>query len=364
MSVVTRGGSAAQACSVSVVVPTRVRDVGLLRRCVEAVARDAAVTEVIVVLDGERAAQRASSLGGELGPDTRMCVVPGAGRRPNEARALGVANATGDVVLFLDDDVVAGPGLASGHLAHHQRRAGLVVVGSMPVAAEHRARSATARVYACDYERVCRSYDASNDAVLLDLWSGNLSVGRDDCLGVGLASQVFPYLQHEDREFGLRCRAAGLTGVFDRMLLGTHYYVRSTSEFLRLARQQVLENWTLHAHCTDVLGPWSPDTYRIGVPRHLWWLLRTRPVVIDPAEGGAKLTALRLVGRAAHTAHSRRLEDRALTLSRAVVQHTMAQQLLAEDARSGDSGEGSDASDQLAPSDAMPTVARCRTHTG
>jgi GT2 family glycosyltransferase len=358
MSPVTGGGAEVGPNSVSVVIPTRGED-ARLRRGIEAVVDDPVVTEVIVVLDGEAAAEQVPSLLGGLRAHPRVRLVPGVGRGASEARAVGAANATGDVVLFLDDDVVAGPGLASGHLAHHERHAGLVVVGSMPVAADLLARSATARAYACDYVRVCLSYEASSDAVLLDLWSGNLSARRSDCTRIGLANTAFPYGQHEDREFGLRCRAAGLTGIFDRALIGTHHYTRSTRRFLHLARDQVIATRALHALHSDVLGPWTAEQYRSGVPRRFRWLLRTGTPATGEVGGerdGVDLTTLRFVGRAARAAHARRLEDRALTLSRAVVQYAMAQQLASEDAGSPGSRWGGETPDQPAASAAMPAT--------
>ncbi len=51
------------------------------------------------------------------------------------ARQAGVEAASGEVVVLLDDDVVAEPGLVTGHARAHADRDGVVVVGYAPVAA-------------------------------------------------------------------------------------------------------------------------------------------------------------------------------------------------------------------------------------
>ncbi len=353
---VTWGGAESLTRTVSVVIPTRVRDPAFLRKAIAAVHDDPTVTEVLVVLDGDETVERHSAFLSDLPPKVRACVVPGAGGRPNAARALGAAQAAGDVVLFLDDDVLAGPGLAGGHAARHQEHPGLVVVGWMPVA-EHLLRtSAPARVYSRDYERVCRRYEESPDAVLFDLWSGNVSLRRSDCMRVGLFNHVFPYRQHEDRELGFRCRAAGLRGVFDRSLLATHHYVRSADDFLALARQQVRENHALHVLHPDIAGPWRPEKYRAGAPWYQRWIAGRYTMTETERERRATLAALRLAGRAGRALHAQRLEDRSLTLARTVVQHSTVRYLVALDAQRAAATGGDDETDQLATSDAMPAT--------
>ena len=49
-----------------------------------------------------------------------------------------------------------------------------------------------------------------------------------------------------DRDFGLRCRAAGLEGVFDPTLRAHHLYARTFAQYLRDADASARGNWTLH----------------------------------------------------------------------------------------------------------------------
>jgi glycosyltransferase involved in cell wall biosynthesis len=82
---------------ISVVIPTRARP-HFLRQAVESVLMQShAAHEIIVVDDGEGAAEAVGSL-----PSVR--VLDNGQRGPVPARNMGVAAATGDAIAFLDDD--------------------------------------------------------------------------------------------------------------------------------------------------------------------------------------------------------------------------------------------------------------------
>jgi GT2 family glycosyltransferase len=102
---------------VSVVVPTRDR-ASKLRRCLDALAvqRTDAPVQVVVVDDGST-----DDTPGVLRSRPSVEAV----RRPRGGRAAarnpGVERATGRIVLFVDDDVIATEGLVQRHLDHHRR---------------------------------------------------------------------------------------------------------------------------------------------------------------------------------------------------------------------------------------------------
>jgi glycosyltransferase involved in cell wall biosynthesis len=260
--------------TVSVVVPTYQR-AHRLPPLVDAILADPAVTEAIIVVDGstdgsiEYLRERAMS-------DRRLVPVftPNAG--DVAARRAGIERASGEVVLMLDDDVVPGPGLADGHARHHARRAGLVVVGYMPVAPAggKGGRSFTADLYSHDYEQACLEYEREPKSILAGLWAGNVSLRREDCLRLGLDSPLFQRGYHADRDFGLRCRAAGLTGVFDRSLRAEHRYERDLRAFLRDAYSSGRTRYLAHRLHADVLGPMHPDFYESSLRWPSRWLVR------------------------------------------------------------------------------------------
>jgi len=64
--------------------------------------------------------------------DGRIVVLDLPNRGAGATRQAGIEAASGDVVLLLDDDVIAEPGLVGGHLRHHADLEPKVVIGYMP----------------------------------------------------------------------------------------------------------------------------------------------------------------------------------------------------------------------------------------
>ncbi|MDX6689282.1 MAG: hypothetical protein QOG15_739 [Solirubrobacteraceae bacterium] len=183
------------------------------------------------------------------------------------ARMTGVRRATGEIVLLLDDDVEAEAGLVDGHSTRHREQEGLVVVGYMPVAAMSRrgTQDLATRLYSSAYEQSCRNWDDEPDEILKTLWAGNVSVRRADALRIGMQGAA-RFAHHEDRDFGLRCRAAGLQGVFDRSLRARHHYERTLAGLVRDARDHGHDMTLLHLAHPDALGQLRRDRFTALLP--------------------------------------------------------------------------------------------------
>src|SRR3954454_24236279 len=115
---------------VSVVAPTYTRRHGL-EAWVEPLLREPGLHELVVAVDGstdgsvEWLQERS-----RLDPPLKVLSRPNRGAGP--ARQAGIEAATGEVVLLLDDDVIAEPGLVAGHARHHAALEPLMVLGYMP----------------------------------------------------------------------------------------------------------------------------------------------------------------------------------------------------------------------------------------
>ena len=298
--------------TVSVVVPTYKR-VTQLETCARALLADPATTEVVVAIDGsgDGSYELATRLGAE---DSRVVVFEQSHAGTHAARTVAAQRATGEVVLLVDDDVVAGEGLVTAHALRHREGDHLVVVGYMPVVAADgsSATQALARIYAQEYEAHCREIEADRRLVLLHLWGGNVSLRRVDCLSADIETWN---LEHEDQLFGIRCYQAGLIGVFDRSLRAEHRYVREANSFLNSARARGMAKWRLHSLFPELLGELDPDWASAGLPgpvgRLVWW-------VATPGRSRYVVNPLVLAARAAHRVHFEDAESAAYRLARRV----------------------------------------------
>jgi GT2 family glycosyltransferase len=252
--------------SVSVVVPTY-NGVTLLERILRPLSEDPATSEVIVVVDGSRDGSK--ELVDRLArdePRLRSLLIENAGDMG--ARDVGAQAAGSEIVLFVDDDVLADPGLVSGHARRHAEAAADIIVGYMPVAVSPRRGpdDFALMLYAGEYEGRCRDYERDPASVAQHLWGGNFSMRRAHCLAVGMSNPGFTEHYHGDREFGLRCLEAGLTGVFDRDLSAAHLHDRTLDSFVRDARSQGAARVLMPAFHPAIMSPPEPGEFAQGLP--------------------------------------------------------------------------------------------------
>lgn len=273
---------------VSVVAPTYKRR-GALPGFVEPILAQSEVAELVVAVDGsedgsvEWLEQRRRS-------DNRLVVLDLPNGGAGTARQAGVEAATGDVVVLLDDDVIATPGLIAGHAAHHTHLEPQLVLGYMPN--DWRAippgRRGVAYIYRRAYESHVARWLEDADSILHGLWGGNLSMPRRDILRVGIQKLAVTRGQ-DDREFGLRCLKEGMRGVFDPRLVALHLYDRSFDAFRDDCRIQGRSRQLIHDVHFDLLGkelvripsgPETPDAVGLNLPpkvRKVWPRLALDP---------------------------------------------------------------------------------------
>jgi hypothetical protein len=245
------------------------------------VLEDPDTGEVVVVVDGSHDGSfELLSEWSRTEPRLRPVFQENAG--DGAARQRGLEAARFDVVVVLDDDVIASPGLIGAHARHHRddngEGVGRVVLGYMPtgVPQPRQPGQVTTILYAQEYEAQCRVYEQDPESILRGFWMGNFSMPRQGAVAVSLAMQ-FGLGRHADREFGLRCRTAGFEATFDRSLLAVHSHRRSLRRFAAENRASGADRMTLRQAYPELALDEAADDGgpegRPGVARVVWRLV-------------------------------------------------------------------------------------------
>jgi glycosyltransferase involved in cell wall biosynthesis len=221
---------------VSVVIPTFNRRANLTE-VVGAVLDDPSTGEVVVVVDGCRdGSLELLERWSQSEPRLRPVFQENAGEAV--ARQRGIEEARGEIIVLLDDDVVAASGLIRGHARHHSGHKRRLVLGYMPtkVPSPRQPGQVPTLLYAQDYELICDIYEKDPESIFKHLWAGNMSLRRGDALEItGSMKDNLSY--HEDIEFGIYCQDAGMEPIFDRGLLAFHSHSRNLRQLAAEARR-------------------------------------------------------------------------------------------------------------------------------
>jgi glycosyltransferase involved in cell wall biosynthesis len=199
--------------------------------------------EILVVVDGSTDGTIEMLRG--LKPPTAFSILEQPNRGLAAARNAGLKAAGGELVLFLDDDILCDRLLLKAHAAAHQGRAPEVVFGpvllapeSPPrLAAEWRRASAEKALARCQREGEARW---SDDFAV----TANYSLPRSMALACGGFDDRFKS-RREDLELGLRLRKSGVRFRYEPTAITRELYLKSTSGVLRsdgtcLGRNEIL----------------------------------------------------------------------------------------------------------------------------
>lgn len=229
---------------VSVVIPTFQR-CSSVRRAVEALAGQTLPSkayEVVVSIDGSEDGTR-EMLAAQRVPFALRSVCRSKRGRAAAVNA-GVGEARGQLVVFLDDDMEAAPGLLAAHLGAHTSIGGpgrsLGVIGAAPVVT--RSSSPLSEYLARRFqERLDTLAQPGRVPRFNDAYTGNFSVPRATLLDIGGFDESFRLYGHEDYEFVLRLVKAGAQLVFSPAALA---FQHQDKEFPSLARDTVARGKT------------------------------------------------------------------------------------------------------------------------
>jgi GT2 family glycosyltransferase len=222
----------------SVVIPTFNRRQVLERTLPALLAQDLAPEdyEVIVVMDGST--DGTAELLRDWKPKCAFRALEAPHRGPSAARNVGIRAAVGELVLFLDDDLMGVPDLLRQHLAAHSDSEPRVVHGPIYIAPGS-SESIIRYLSEIGYEGYYRSLNPDKElrypedfspsiAVLSSM--ANSSIPREILLQCGGFDEQI--LAAEDLELGLRLWRMGIPFRFRPSAITYEHYVKSSWQYL------------------------------------------------------------------------------------------------------------------------------------
>jgi len=181
---------------------------------VDALLSQANVTYDVFIVDGQLSGDYGPTIDGVVTePERRALINYTRLERGGRARSNnhGIEQSTGEVVLFLGDDQVPGPGTVEAHARFHAEHPEPTAVGIGPsvLAAFDKPRfglwlRASARLYGANVHH--EATEIPDDF----FYVANASVKRSFLDAVGRFDERYPYHCWDDFEFGLRLREAGM----------------------------------------------------------------------------------------------------------------------------------------------------------
>jgi glycosyltransferase involved in cell wall biosynthesis len=248
---------------VSVIIPTRDR-AATLARCLDALAEQRVdePVQVVVVDDGSRDTTPqvlASREGVEV-----VCEEP---RGHSAALNAGVRRARGPIVLFLDDDVIATPGLVQRHLDHHRARPEPVaaLVGRVTWAPELEVTRHMAWLEDGGPLFAFNRIADHDDVDWRHFCTANVSV-KSELLGEDPFDETLE--RFNDVELGYRLKQRGMRLRYDPGAVGHHLRVdtpETTERRMRLVGRAARK---MHAKHPETAEP--PPTFRPLTPLGAW----------------------------------------------------------------------------------------------
>ncbi len=182
--------------------------------------------EVVVVNDGSTDGTAAWL--GQQRPSFQLRCITTENGGPARARNTGIEAASGELVVFVDDDVEPQATLLEEHLRSHRDESDVVVMGpllSLPRYSQPWVAWEQANLEK-QYAAMARGDWAPS---FRQFWTGNASVARRHLLAAGLFDPS--YLRAEDIELGIRLGKLGLSFRFNPKAGGYHYAERSLASW-------------------------------------------------------------------------------------------------------------------------------------
>jgi len=212
--------------TVSIVIPTHNRSASLLR-LLDALSKQTyplEEIEVIVVANG--CTDGTPEILRKLQTSFKLKIIEQSDQGPASARNNGAANATGKLLIFLDDDIEPTFSLVESFVIAHTDSPGKVAIGYLPPHMGDKRDFLSQELRRWWEDKFNAMREAGHRFRYHDMLSGNFSIQSDKFLQLAGFDTKFRSCL-DDSEFGFRLLKSGATFIFIEDAKGYHYETRN-----------------------------------------------------------------------------------------------------------------------------------------
>ncbi|NLY56786.1 MAG: glycosyltransferase [Firmicutes bacterium] len=193
----------------SIVIPTFNRR-PILEKCLRSLlVQDCPANHFEVVIIDDGSTDGTDRMVAELALPEHFRYLPQPNQGRSRARNNGIKAARGEIIIFLDSDMVVTPSFVSAHIAAHQADPKLVVHG--PV------------IHTTNFADPTSAKKKLSDLSNAFFATANTSVRKEHLVAVGMFDESFTKYGWEDLELGMRLRQRGLKVAKAPQAVGYHY---------------------------------------------------------------------------------------------------------------------------------------------
>jgi len=218
---------------VSIVIPTynRAASMERLLKALTAQTFPPSEFEVVVSIDGSEDGTREMVENFDAPFTIRSVWQPNSGRV--KACNAGIENASGEILIILDDDMEPHPGFIEAHYLSHSSGERLGVIGAAPIHVDDSSTFATRHI-ASEFNLRQKKMAAHDYKFRIwDFYGGTFSIRRKTLLEVGLFDESFKTYGYEDMELVRRLVKSGVKIIFNPEAVCTQYYDENLEGLLK-----------------------------------------------------------------------------------------------------------------------------------
>jgi len=216
--------------------------------------------EVVLVNDGSTDETASVIEQAKFEAPVRFIVISQRNSGLARARNAGIARASGERIIFIDDDVLPLPNFVEEHLRSHERHPQAIVRGAV--------------IKTQSFEKLPPPVYSLRDFSANYFWTSNVSVPLHRLREIGAFNEDFAEYGWEDIELGLRLRFAGVRSFFNKKAVAFHYKPAAEAQgvetMLRQARAQArtaAQLAKIHPHWRAYLATGNTIPHRV---LHKW----------------------------------------------------------------------------------------------